>query len=185
MFLFLVLIVLSSISFHWVICLWLKKSEEIFFQFLLKFVSTFYKNCLHLWLLFGLCIIFSVHSVHRVVLFYVVSLSFKRQTFSFTASSTNLPDSLLLLFHLPLNVNHPKKRSVIFYSDGSNRKIFLQKNGCQTYTFYFAQSSVEHKMILFLLSTFSELFLGFYSKTQYQLRDFAQILKNFKNKNLA
>ena len=59
-------------------------------------------------------------------LFYVVSPSFKRQTFSFTASSTSLPDSLLLLFNLPLNVNHSKKRSVIFYSDGSNRKTFLQ-----------------------------------------------------------
>ena len=86
-------------------------------------------------------------------LFYVVSLSFKRQTFSFTASSTSLPDSLLLLFNLPLNVNHSKKRSVIFYSDGSNRK------------FSFTQSSVEHKMILFLLSVFAELFLGLYSKT--------------------
>ena len=94
-------------------------------------------------------------------LFYVVSLSFKRQTFSFTASSTSLPDSLLLLFNLPLNVNHSKKRSVIFYSDGSNRK------------FSFTQSPVEHKMILFLLSIFAELFLGLYSKTQYQLRDFA------------
>ena len=68
-------------------------------------------------------------------LFYVVSLSFKRQTFSFTASSTSLPDSLLLLLNLPLNVNHSEKRSVIFYSDGSNRKIFLQKNGGETYKF--------------------------------------------------
>ena len=68
-------------------------------------------------------------------LFYVVSLPFKRQTFSFTASSTSLPDSLLLLLNLPLNVNHSEKRSVIFYSDGSNRKIFLQKNGGETYKF--------------------------------------------------
>ena len=59
-------------------------------------------------------------------LFYVVSLSFKRQLFSFTACSTSLPDSLLFLFNLLLNVNHSKKRSVVFYSDGSTRKTFLQ-----------------------------------------------------------
>ena len=114
MFLFLVLIVLSFIPFISVICLRLKKSEDFFFQFLLNFVSTFYKNCLHVWLLVGLCIIFSFHSLQWVVLFYVVSLSFKSQTISFTASSTSLPDSLLLLFNLTLNVNHSKKRSVIF-----------------------------------------------------------------------
>ena len=158
MFLFLVLIVLSFTSFISVICLWLKKSEVFFIHFLLIFFSTFYKNCLHVRLLVGFCIILSFHSLQRVVsLFYVVSLSFKRQTFSFTASSTSLPDSLLLLFNLPLNVNHSEKRSVIFYSDGSNRKIFLQKNGCQPYNFYFTQSSVEHKMILFFLSIFAEL----------------------------
>ena len=48
-------------------------------------------------------------------LFYVVSLSFKRQTFSFTACSTSLPDSLLFLFNLPLNVNHSKKISYFLY----------------------------------------------------------------------
>ena len=52
-------------------------------------------------------------------------------------------------------------------------QLFFEKKGCQTYNLYFTQSSVEHKMILFLLSVFSELFLGIYSKTQYQLRDFA------------
>ena len=135
MFHFLVLIVLSFTSFISVICSWLKNSE--------KFSSNFYWNLSQLSTrIASTCGYWSV-SVSFLVsllfsglsLFYVVSLSFKRQTFSFTASSTSLPDSLLLLLNLPLNVNHSEKRSVIFYSDGSNRKIFLQKNGGETYKF--------------------------------------------------
>ena len=173
MFLFLVLIVLSFTSFISVICLWLKNSEVFFMHFLLIFFSTFYKNCLHVRLLVGFCIILSFHSLQRFVsLFYVVFLSFKRQTFSFTASSTSLPDSLLLLFNLPLNVNHSKKDQLFFILMVQTEKFSSIKRLPNSQLLFHSVFCWTQNDTFFPIN-FCRTFLGLYSKTQYQLRDFA------------
>ena len=172
MFLFLVLIVLSFIPFISVICLRLKNSEDFFFQFLLNFVSTFYKNCLHVWLLVGLCIIFSFHSLQRVVLFLCSLSFFQRQTFSFTASSTSLPDSLLLLFNLPLSANHSKEDQLLFILMVQTEKFSSTKR-LPNFQLLFHSVFCWTQNDTFFVITFCRTFLGLYSKTQYQLRDFA------------
>ena len=153
-FFFFVSIVLSFIPFISVICLRLKKSEDFFFQFLLNFVSTFYKNCLHVWLLVGLCIIFSFHSLQRVVPFLCSLSFFQRQTFSFTASSTSLPDSLLLLFNLPLNVNHSKKDQLFFILMVQTEKFFFNKTVAKLTTFISLSLLLDTKWYFFYYQFF-------------------------------
>ena len=171
MFLFLVLIVLSFISFISVICLRLKNSEDFFFQFLLNFVSTFYKNCLHVWLLVGLCIIFSFHSLQRVVLFLCSLSFFQRQTFSFTASSTSLPDSLLLLFNIPLYVNHSKKDQLFFILMVQTEKIFFKKTVAKLTTFISLSLLLNTKWYFFCYQ-FLQNFLRFIFKDTISTKRF-------------
>ena len=120
-----------------------------FFNFLLKDVSTFHKNCFCMWLLAGLCIIFGFHSFHLVVVF-LCRLAFVQSTnLLFTASSISLQDWSLFSFSLPLNVIHSTKGSNNFYSDGLNRKTFLQQNGYQICIFISLSLLLNTKWYLF------------------------------------
>ena len=118
-------------------------------------------------------------------LFYVVSLSFKRQTFSFTACSTSLPDSLLFLFNFPLNVNHSKKDQLFFILMVQTEKLFFNKTVAKLTTFISVSLLLSTKWYLFCTSFFLTYLRCSYPKTQNQLRHFAELSKNFENKNFG
>ena len=122
---------------------------KIFFQFFVERCFNFPQNCFCMWLLAGLCTIFVFHSFHLVVFFYVVSLFFQSTNLLFTASSIGLQDWSLFSFSLPLNVIHSIKGSINFYSDGLNRKTFLQQNGCQICNFISLSLLLNTKWYLF------------------------------------
>ena len=184
-FFLLVLFFFGIFSHDSVIFISLKISEMVFFNFLLKDVSTFHKNCFCMWLLASLCIIFGFHSFHLVVLF-LCRLAFVQSTnLLFTASSISLQDWSLFSSSIPFNVIHSIKGSINFYSDGLNRKTFLLQNGCQICNFISLSLLLNTKWYLFWYQFFQNFSCVYIQKHKYQLRDFAGLSKKFGNKQFG